>query len=193
MGSELERRPEQPELFSGIPKEAQQITRRRFFARLGLGSLTLVLGTVTAWGVGLFYPSITFESSPIFSAGQPSDFQIGDIGDMGDQRVFVFRAELGFQAISNVCTHLGCKPKWSSTRLRFECPCHGSVFARDGSVINGPAPLPLPFFLMTLAVDGRLLVDKSIDKGSYWKGIDHNIYLTPDGRHINDQGEPVDI
>ncbi|MFQ5795325.1 MAG: ubiquinol-cytochrome c reductase iron-sulfur subunit [Candidatus Bipolaricaulia bacterium] len=182
-----------PELLLGSSKQVQRITRRRFFTHLGLGSLTLTLGAVTAGGGGLFYPKITFESSPVFSAGQPSDFQIGDIGDMGDRRVYIFRDELGFQAISNVCTHLGCKPPWNSTRNRFECPCHGSVFARDGAVIKGPAPLPLPFFLMTLSVDGRLIVDKSVDKGSYWKGIDHGIYLIPEGKLVNDRGEPVEI
>jgi len=47
-----------------------------------------------------------------------------------------------FRAFSAVCTHEGCLAEVHNNR--FECPCHGSVFAIDGSVINGPAASPLP-------------------------------------------------
>lgn len=46
-------------------------------------------------------------------------------------------------AVSLVCTHLGCIVKPSETG--FDCPCHGSKFAKDGSVIKGPAPKALPW------------------------------------------------
>jgi cytochrome b6-f complex iron-sulfur subunit len=32
------------------------------------------------------------------------------------------------------------------TNEQFECPCHGSVFAIDGSVVRGPATRPLRRF-----------------------------------------------
>ncbi len=41
------------------------------------------------------------------------------------------------------CTHLGCTFPWNPTDQQFQCPCHGSLYAPDGSVIRGPAPLPL--------------------------------------------------
>lgn len=45
------------------------------------------------------------------------------------------------------CTHLSCPYAWTggttSTQGVFACPCHGSVFAKDGTVINGPAFIPL--------------------------------------------------
>jgi Rieske Fe-S protein len=34
---------------------------------------------------------------------------------------------------------LGCIVKWNSDEQSFDCPCHGSRFAVDGTVINGPA------------------------------------------------------
>jgi glycine/D-amino acid oxidase-like deaminating enzyme/nitrite reductase/ring-hydroxylating ferredoxin subunit len=47
------------------------------------------------------------------------------------------------QMRSAACTHLGCHLKWNSFERCWECPCHGSQFAPDGSVLNGPAISPL--------------------------------------------------
>jgi menaquinol-cytochrome c reductase iron-sulfur subunit len=44
---------------------------------------------------------------------------------------------------SPICTHLGCYFSWNDETGRFECPCHGSVFAITGKVLGGPAPRPL--------------------------------------------------
>jgi cytochrome b6-f complex iron-sulfur subunit len=41
------------------------------------------------------------------------------------------------------CTHLGCTFPWNPTAQQFQCPCHGSLYAPNGEVIRGPAPLPL--------------------------------------------------
>ena len=41
------------------------------------------------------------------------------------------------------CTHMGCKLKWNSAEASWDCPCHGSRFAEDGSVLQGPAVRPL--------------------------------------------------
>jgi menaquinol-cytochrome c reductase iron-sulfur subunit len=44
---------------------------------------------------------------------------------------------------SPVCTHLGCYFQWNEQTGHFECPCHASVFSREGRVLAGPAPRPL--------------------------------------------------
>jgi menaquinol-cytochrome c reductase iron-sulfur subunit len=48
-----------------------------------------------------------------------------------------------YVAMSNICTHLGCRVRWISDQEQFFCPCHNAVFSKDGSVGSGPPPRPL--------------------------------------------------
>ena len=51
-----------------------------------------------------------------------------------------YRDEEGaLHAVSAVCTHMGCILGWNETDRSWDCPCHGSRFALDGSVMHGPA------------------------------------------------------
>jgi glycine/D-amino acid oxidase-like deaminating enzyme/nitrite reductase/ring-hydroxylating ferredoxin subunit len=56
----------------------------------------------------------------------------------------VYRDESGvLHAVSLRCTHLGCLLRFNSAERSWDCPCHGSRFAVDGSVLEGPAVHPL--------------------------------------------------
>ena len=44
---------------------------------------------------------------------------------------------------SAACPHAGCVVAWNSLEQCWDCPCHGSQFAPDGSVLNGPSFGPL--------------------------------------------------
>lgn len=37
------------------------------------------------------------------------------------------------------CPHLGCALKWNSQEHSWDCPCHGSRFAKDGKLLDGPS------------------------------------------------------
>jgi glycine/D-amino acid oxidase-like deaminating enzyme/nitrite reductase/ring-hydroxylating ferredoxin subunit len=68
----------------------------------------------------------------------------GGIVRDGASHVAAYRDEKGALHLrSPVCTHLGCHVHWNSTEGCWDCPCHGSQFAPDGTVLNGPAIAPL--------------------------------------------------
>ena len=46
-------------------------------------------------------------------------------------------------ALSNICTHLGCRVRWIAEKGQFFCPCHNGVFDKNGTVVSGPPPKPL--------------------------------------------------
>jgi len=66
------------------------------------------------------------------------------INQKGKQIAF-YRDKTGkINAISAVCTHMGCTVGWNSEDKSWDCPCHGSRFDKTGKVINGPAVEDLP-------------------------------------------------
>jgi glycine/D-amino acid oxidase-like deaminating enzyme/nitrite reductase/ring-hydroxylating ferredoxin subunit len=68
----------------------------------------------------------------------------GAIIQRGASKVAVYRADDGtLVERSALCTHLGCVVQWNSLERSWDCPCHGSRFAPDGAVLNGPAVAPL--------------------------------------------------
>jgi len=64
-------------------------------------------------------------------------------------------------AFSSSCTHLGCGYRWVEAQQRFACPCHGSFFDINGTVLAGPAPRPLDS-LMTRVENNRLFVQYEV-------------------------------
>ena len=68
----------------------------------------------------------------------------GAIVNIDGKKVAVFRTPAGkLIKLSPVCTHLKCIVQWNNAEKTWDCPCHGSRFAKDGKVINGPAKKPL--------------------------------------------------
>ena len=58
--------------------------------------------------------------------------------------VAAFRDDDGtLHEVSALCTHLGCHVSFNPAERSWDCPCHGSRFAVDGAVLEGPATEPL--------------------------------------------------
>jgi glycine/D-amino acid oxidase-like deaminating enzyme/nitrite reductase/ring-hydroxylating ferredoxin subunit len=64
----------------------------------------------------------------------------GTIVRIGARQYAVYRDDEGtLHTLSARCTHLGCIVGWNPADRAWECPCHGSRFAGDGTVVQGPA------------------------------------------------------
>jgi Rieske Fe-S protein len=65
----------------------------------------------------------------------------------GLKKIAVCRDQQGrLHSHSAACTHMGCVVQWNSLEQCWDCPCHGSQFAPDGTALNGPAGAPLAEF-----------------------------------------------
>lgn len=119
--------------------------RREFLTRSALAAAALV--AAEACGDGQIGPPVHSGAGgdPNIPIGGPftitiSQFAglatVGTVVDIGHERAVVRTGATTFLALSEICTHEQCDT--SVTNNRFACPCHGSIFAADGSVIRGP-------------------------------------------------------
>lgn len=51
----------------------------------------------------------------------------------------VGQAAVGLLSFGRRCPHMGCALKWNPEERSWDCPCHGSRFDEDGSLIDNPA------------------------------------------------------
>ncbi|MDT5062647.1 MAG: hypothetical protein QOH63_3106 [Acidobacteriota bacterium] len=74
------------------------------------------------------------ESVPDLMKGE------GRVVELDDEKVAICKLEGGAtHAVSATCTHMGCVVAWNGAEKSWDCPCHGSRFNYDGTVIQGPA------------------------------------------------------
>jgi cytochrome b6-f complex iron-sulfur subunit len=157
------RKPKQdkaPEVDPGI----WRINRRNFFSLAGWAAFFVFLATSTVGALRFMFPRVLFEPPSAFKAGLPDDYLIGEVSEKykDEFRVWIVRDVDGIYALSAICTHLGCTPRWLEAENKFKCPCHGSGFRRTGINFEGPAPRPLERLKVSLASDGQILVDRNI-------------------------------
>jgi len=62
-----------------------------------------------------------------------------------------------FAALSPICTHLGCTVEIEQARL--VCPCHGSMYDREGKVVRGPAEEALASYRTAVTSDDVLVIE----------------------------------
>jgi Rieske Fe-S protein len=107
-----------------------------------------VAGGVTFLEENLAYPTYLLKDrlSPAECAAieaiEPGE---GCVVELDGERVAASKGEDGnVQAVSAVCTHMGCLVHWNGAEKSWDCPCHGSRFLPDGKVMSGPATEGLP-------------------------------------------------
>ncbi len=64
----------------------------------------------------------------------------------------------GYLAMRAECPHAGCDVAWVPEDREAECPCHGSRFAGDGTVLNPPAITNLTVFPAETDAGGNVVV-----------------------------------
>ena len=141
-----------------MPEEkGGKIKRRDFMLWIGWGSMFTVFAGMMEETVKFIFPNVLYEPATTFRAGRPEDYPSDSVTFLAEKRVFVFRDNGGFRALSAVCTHLGCTVR--QEKKGFFCPCHGSVFDANGFVLSGPAPKPLDWLSIALTRKGELVID----------------------------------
>ncbi|MBI4547155.1 MAG: Rieske (2Fe-2S) protein [Ignavibacteriae bacterium] len=147
-------------------KETELLSRRYFLEILGSGAIGIATVGSVVLTAQFLSPNVLLEPSLKFKAGLPENYPPGSVTLNKEQKVFIMRAKEGyFYALSAICTHLGCIANWKSEDGIIACPCHGSKFDKDGKVVDGPAPKPLPRFSMMLDEQGQLVVDRGSPVG----------------------------
>ncbi len=138
--------------------------RRKFMVSLALAWATFtaaVGGALTALAA-FMVPRVDFTKIEVFKVGPPENFPPNTVDETykNSRGVWVVNDGSKIFAVSIVCTHLGCTPNWMENERKFKCPCHGSGFTMDGINFEGPAPVPLRRFEVSMADDGQIVVNK---------------------------------
>jgi len=156
---------------AAAPAEVGQagMNRREFItyawaASLGLVSLEGGLATYL-----FMYPRFKAgEFGGKFDLGPATVLPPADAAPQADTKgkFWLVNTDAGPKAIYMVCTHLGCLYKWEPSNNRFECPCHGSKFSREGFYIEGPAPRSLDQFSVEAVDGGTTTLTTDSDQGA---------------------------
>lgn len=127
------------------PAHGADVTRRAVVAG-GCACAVAALGGCATYGRAASAPApAPAAGSAVAPLARTSDIPLGGGTVLADSQIVITQpAEGRFLAFSAVCTHQGCVVN-EVADATINCPCHGSRFAiADGSVIDGPAPRPLP-------------------------------------------------
>ncbi len=148
--------------------EPEPVARRDFLNLAGIWASGLAVFGSLIGMARLTKPSVLPEEGKSIRIGHAAEYPPGSETVIPKQKVLIVSREEGIAAISLVCTHLGCIVK--RVEAGFDCPCHGSKFGPAGELLAGPAPRPLRWFEVSLAVDDRLIVDaeREVPPGTFF-------------------------
>jgi Rieske Fe-S protein len=152
--------------FSVFTSDERYVTRRQFAKFLTLASLGMFVGNLWVLAKAHFAKTPSFPSVEVGEVGEipVRGIKLFTYPTPNDHCILIRTGEEEYIAYSQKCTHLSCAVYFSAKDDRLECPCHQGFFsARDGSVLQGPPPRPLP--QITLERNGSRLLAVGL-KGS---------------------------
>ena len=99
-------------------------------------------------GVGSIYPVSRYlrgkENQLAVARIASSEMPLRSIWQrLGQTRFWLRQGDDGVEAMWASCTHLGCEVSYEPQQDQWLCPCHGSLYSRDGQPVQGPAVSPL--------------------------------------------------
>jgi len=137
-----------------------EMSRRSFLStawKVSFGLLAAA-GVITSWD--LLKPNLAAGLDVIIKTVSPDAVPSAGVLEVPKARGYLVKVEDDVLALSEVCTHLGCRVPYIDENTRFECPCHGSKFTREGNYIEGPAPRGMDEYA-TEVVEGVIVIDTS--------------------------------
>ena len=154
--------PDEAKTSAAIPP-LPPLTRREFLNYAWLGSLGFL------FVVGFGGAAYLFAFPRVKDGTFGGLFPLGNAGDALPQpndppkhipagKFWLTNVNGAILALYEVCPHLGCLYDWQANAARFECPCHGSKFGKDGKVIGGPAPRNLDRMAVAFVADDRVVI-----------------------------------
>ncbi len=152
--------------FSVFTSDERYVTRRQFTQFLTLASLGMFVGNLWILVKAYFAKAASFPSVAVAEMGEipVRGVKLFTYPTERDHCILIRASEEEYVAYSQKCTHLSCAVYFSAKEDRLECPCHRGFFSvKDGSVLQGPPPRPLP--RITLERDGARLLAVGV-KGS---------------------------
>ena len=145
------------------PADSLPVSRRTMIMNAGLAAAALAgLSSCTNYGTEQAPPGGASSGGGGSAAvtAKTSDIPVGGgkifvNKDLNQHAVITQPTEGDFKAFTSICTHAQCDVAEVTTTINCSA-CHGSKFSiTDGSVVNPPAPSPLP--AKTIKVDGDTL------------------------------------
>ncbi len=115
----------------------------------GAGLSALASGAVLGAEVGAHLVAGWVQGELTALPSEPPAEGAGIVGRSDGAPVAVSTVDGRTCAVSAVCTHLGGVLRWNDAERSWDCPLHGSRFAPDGALLEGPAvsdlaPRPSP-------------------------------------------------
>ena len=113
---------------------------------LGFGSISALASIFYPIGRYLIPPPIPEATPTSLKAGNIDSFPVNTFKIVRFGRkplILIHDGEKKLEALSAVCTHLGCIVGFNKDRQQIICPCHNGIFSLTGKNISGPPPTPL--------------------------------------------------